>query len=180
MIPSPYTITQWTSHNRTIPCEYIVMAYRASPWFTVGANGMQTSRLTNFVPESCLPFFKSVPSREDMWFSPNRVIESLNHWDVFFFPGRSANSVVNREFNNRHHNFLHFLLWGSHAWTESHFKQFIKICRRLRNYNSHVSANTLRFLLCSIILSRFHLLKNGREDLKLAGMKDGFQEVENQ
>ena len=105
------------------------------------------------------------------------ITESLGR---FFFPGRSANSVVNREFNNRHHNFLHFLLWGSHAWTESHFKQFIKICRRLRNYNSHVSANTLRFLLCSIILSRFHLLKNGREDLKLAGIKDGFQEVENQ
>ena len=45
----------------------------------------------------------------------------------------------------------------------------------------HMSRPTpLRFLLCSIILSRFHLLKNGREDLKLAGIKDGFQEVENQ
>ena len=39
-------------------------------------------------------------------------------------------------------------------------------------------ANALRFLLCSIILTWFHLLKNGREGLKLAGIKDGFQEVE--
>ena len=36
-------------------------------------------------------------------------------------------------------------------------------------------ANALRFILCSIILTWFHLLKNGREGLKLAGIKDGFQ-----
>ena len=177
MIPSPYTITQWTSHNRTIPCEYIAMAYRASPWFTVGANGMQTSRLTNFVPESCLPFFKSVPSREDMWISPNRVIESLNHWDVFF-SGEVRKQCCQQRIQQSPSQFSAF--FALRQWTESHFKQFIKICRRLRNYNSHVSANTPRFFLCSIILSRFHLLKNGREGLKIAGIKDGFQEVENQ
>ena len=35
------------------------MAYRASPWFRVGANGMQTSGLANFVPESRLPFVQT-------------------------------------------------------------------------------------------------------------------------
>ena len=41
-------------------------------------------------------------------------------------------------------------------------------------------ANTLRFVLGSIILSWFRSLKNGRERLKLAGIKNRFQEMEHQ
>ena len=45
-------------------------------------------------------------------------------------------SVVKIEFNSRHYNVLHCLLWGSCAWTCWRLQQSIEIFRRSRNWTS--------------------------------------------
>ena len=72
----------------------------------------------------------------DTWISPKLFVDRLNAWingklvsgevrKLFF-------SVVKREFNSRHYNIMHFLLWICRAWTWWRFTA-IKVCERLRS-----------------------------------------------
>ena len=70
----------------------------------------------------------------DTWISPKLLVDRLNAWInrklVSEEVGKLFFSVVKKEFNSRHYNIIHFLLWGCRAWTWWRFSA-IKVCERL-------------------------------------------------